>query len=150
MKISNIERFSLTHELLKTLADWNDSWSYPILGPCAARIVGFITTPLTSLIDAIAHSILFVGKTITGVVISPYNFIVKHFFDSKYLAPSELEIGSALIHLAVATRCFPSILAVPLITLISPNFAEYIADPARMFMSDIELLAEAFAPLAKV
>lgn len=122
LQFSKLESLSVTNELNKKLYKLHSNEKHPVMGSLAARTIGFIATPLTSLIDATVHSVFFVGKTASLVFIVPYNFVAKRI-DTKYMAPEELQFSSALVHLARVAESLFNVILMPLLVLNSPNKA---------------------------
>lgn len=123
--ISNtyLERFSCTSELLEKTQKWENDPKHTTLGPLGARTVGVIATPFTSIIDAIVHSILCVGKATTGVFFSFYNKCIATHLNPKYRAPRDLELSSALIHLSRVVDNLARAVILPVLMLLDPTRA---------------------------
>jgi hypothetical protein len=112
---TKLETFTVTSKLTEILDQWNQTNS--IGRQLGARVVGFIATPLTSLVDTVMHAALFAAKTVTGVVITPINIILKN---PKLL---DFELSSALVHLARTTESLFHIAILPFIALVNPSKA---------------------------
>lgn len=134
MELSQIEKLNVTYELSHALAEWDKSSRNPFFGLIGSRVVGVIATPITGLIDALAHLIIAAMKLVTGVFISPYNFLAR-CFEEKYTAPADLELSSACIHLFLA---FKSLIFIPIVSItsgFSPELASQNADSRIIFKS---------------
>lgn len=118
--LSKLENASLTAELTKSLYSWTLNEEHPGLGNFGAKTIGFMTTPLTSLIGAIVHAYLFVGTAVTGLFISTYNMIARQI-DTNYLAPTDLEFSSSLIHLSRVIGSLFEAVILPFIMLFDPE-----------------------------
>jgi len=121
-QMTKVENFSLTGLLTDELHKWSHNTEQPVLGQLGARGVGVIATPLASLIDTIVHLHIFVGKTLTGIFITPYNIVILQV-NPKYAAPSDLELASALIHLTLTITSLFNTVILPLIILLDPCLA---------------------------
>ncbi|MFQ5729966.1 MAG: hypothetical protein ACE5GN_06365 [Waddliaceae bacterium] len=119
-ELSKLEKGGVTCELTAKLHLWNHSKKHPTLGALGARVVGFISTPVTSAVDTVAHGLFFVGKTVTGVFVSPYNFMARKI-QTKYEAPKDLEISSALVHLSRAVGSLFNVALLPFVMLMNPS-----------------------------
>lgn len=134
MELTQIEKLNVTYELSHTLAEWERHSLNPFFGLMGSRIIGVIATPVTGIIDVLAHLIIAIMKFVTGVFISPYNFLASRI-DEKYTAPADLEISSACMHLFLA---FKSLVFIPIISLtagFSPKLASQNADSRIIFNS---------------
>lgn len=134
MELSQIEKLSVTYELTHSLAEWDKSSRNPFMGMIGSRVVGVLATPIAGIIDALAHLVIAAVKFVTGLFISPYNFIAG-FIDIKYKAPADLELSSAAIHLFLA---FKSIVFIPIVAVtagFSPELASQNADSRIIFRS---------------
>ena len=134
MELTRIEKISVTYELSYALSEWEKSSRDPVFGIIGSRVVGVLATPITSIIDAVAHLAIAIMKLVTGIFVSPYNFLAR-YFDEKYTAPGDLELSSACIHLFLA---FKSLVFVPVLCItagFSPELASQNADSRIIFRS---------------
>jgi hypothetical protein len=136
MELTQIEQLNVTYALSYSLAEWEKSSEHPFFSLIGSRVVGVIATPITGLIDAVAHVIIAGMKFVTGVFISPYNFLARCFgVNEKYIAPADLELSSACTHLFLA---FKSLVFIPIVSVtaaFSPDLASENADSRIIFRS---------------
>lgn len=127
-RLSDLESGGITLELARELRKWGRNNNDPALGKLGARLVGFIATPATAALDAVAHSLFFVGKLYLGLILAPYHFAAAKI-NVKTAVNHDLEIGSALVHLARAIDSLFRIAYLPLLILCNPDkgfaFADY-------------------------
>ncbi len=134
MELSQIEKLNVTYELSHTLAEWEKSSRNQVFGIIGSRVVGVIATPITGIIDVLAHLIIASLKFVSGIFVSPYNFFAR-CIDEKYTAPADLELSSASIHLFLAFKSFVFIPIVSITAGFSPELASYNADSRIIFRS---------------
>lgn len=134
MELSQIERFNATYKLSHALVEWEKSSAYPILSGIGARAVGSVVTPIAGIIDVIAHLVLAAIKFVTGIFITPYNFIAKSCCN-KYMAPADLELSSACTHLFLSLKSLVFIPVVSLTAGFCPELASQNADSRIIFRS---------------
>lgn len=134
MELSQIEKFNVTYKLSHALVEWERSSDSKVLVGIGSRVVGLISTPITGIIDGLAHLVIAAMKLVTGVFISPYNFLAR-CFDERYTAPADLELSSACVHLFLA---FKSVIFIPIVSITSgfcPELASQNADSRIIFGS---------------
>lgn len=137
MGLTKTEGYSALHEVMSEISAWSRPHDCPMGRAVGGRFFVVIVTPIFSIMDVCLHTILALGKTLTGIIVTPYNAIVlciatEH--PEEYRAPSDLELTSALIHLLVVVK---SVLFIPVIMisgLFSPELAARNADPASVFL----------------
>jgi hypothetical protein len=121
-QLTDLERFSLTAHLNYQLGKL-DQIDYLLIGKCASRIIGFVTIPFTALADSCAHLTLGSGKLCTGLIVSPYNFLVESS-RPDYKIAKDFEISSAFIHLVRVIESLVFTVLLPFICLLNPARAE--------------------------
>ncbi|MBA2369455.1 MAG: hypothetical protein H0V82_10595 [Candidatus Protochlamydia sp.] len=119
--LTDFEKFSLTRPYLNELSKINNS-SYAISGPLASRIIGLATLSLTSLADAFVHSAACIGVSLTGVIVSPYNFLAFAFYP-EYSKSEDYEFSSSLVHLMMSVECVFNAVILPFMCLLNPDRA---------------------------
>lgn len=119
------ERLDWTAQFTQKLEEMNQSYT---LGAVSSRIAGFVCIPFVSLAEAVAHASLTVGKTCTGLVVSPWNCLANTCFPEKSL-PQNLEFSSALIHLILAIECIVNAVLLPFVCLLYPSRADAWMNP---------------------
>ena len=115
MSFTRLENFTVTGKLTEKMVQWNHSDS--IILQLGSRLVGFTFSLITSVIDAQFHSFVFVGKSLTGIVITPVNAFLKN--------PNleEFELSSAFVHLIRAVQSLFQTAVLPFIILLDPEKA---------------------------
>lgn len=134
MALTQIEKISVTYELLCALSEWDRFARNPLFGILGSRVVGVLATPITGIIDGVVHLVIAAMKLVSGIFVSPYNFIVKRI-NEKYAAPGDLELSSACLHLFLA---FKSLVFIPVVCItagFSPELASQNADSRIIFRS---------------
>ncbi|CRX37444.1 hypothetical protein [Estrella lausannensis] len=126
-ELTRCESFGLAQGLTKTLDAWDQSQNHPVIGKVGARVIGVMVTPVASVIDAIAHLILFGSKLVVATVLLPYNFIATLFIPSIAL-PKDLEISSSLVHLTRTAESVIGIVTLPVMCIFDPGRASLIAN----------------------
>lgn len=123
-KLKAIEKLSLTQSFLELIKNQENKLSDEdsIFFRLGLRSIALMTTPLTSLIDVVAHAVFFVGKAATGSAVTPYNRIIQ-LIDPKKAAPKELEWGSSLQHLARSIQSIFNVVMLPLFVLLDFDYA---------------------------
>ncbi len=122
MELSRLEKFSVTYKITRKIACWDTASK----GSLGARVIGCLSTPFTLLIDAIAHSALFVYKLANFY---SHLFTQVHSdmdYEDKYLL-------SAGMHIARAGANLGLLVLVPALCAIYPSGAAYFSDPKTLF-----------------
>jgi len=119
--LTPLENFSLTAPLTAALHLLNHSEKHTVFGPVAARIGGAVSIPFVAIADTFIHAGLTVGKTLTGVFVSPYNCIAA--CTSLPKAPRDLELSSAMIHLMRTVESVFTVAIFPVVCLFNPDRA---------------------------
>jgi hypothetical protein len=119
--LTDFEKFSITRPYLNELSKINNS-SYAISGPIASRIIGIATLPFVSLGDAFLHCIACAGVGMTGIVVSPYNFLAFAFFP-EYSKSEDYEFSSSLVHLMMTVESLFNAAILPFLCLLNPDRA---------------------------
>ncbi|MBA3236800.1 MAG: hypothetical protein H0T62_00420 [Parachlamydiaceae bacterium] len=116
------ERLDWTAHFMQQVEETNRS-SDSIFESVSTRVAGSVGILFVSLGEAAAHALLTVGKTLTGIVVSPYNCLADTCFPERS-APQDLELSSALIHLISTIECIFTATILPFVCLMNPSRAD--------------------------
>lgn len=119
--LTDFEKFSITRPYLNELSRLNNS-AYAFSGPLASRIIGIATLSLASLADALLHSVACFGVGMTGIIVSPFNFLAFAFFP-EYSRSENFELSSSLVHLMMSVESLFNAAILPFLCLLNPDRA---------------------------
>jgi hypothetical protein len=97
--LNRISTFNLT-DLVNNKLYTISPQSLDKIGRMGIHVIGAIATSVTAIIDTIYHTILGAFTFVTGLVVTPYNFIAGAI-NNNYKAPYELELSASIIHLSL-------------------------------------------------
>ncbi len=117
---NKMKNFSSTGALTEKIHSWNQSKKHNVVGPFGARIIGVIATPVTSVIDGVVHLIFATATLTTGVIVFPYNLVVKPF-SKKYAVSEAFELRAFAVHLHHAIGHIGNMVPLTIIVLLNPT-----------------------------
>ncbi len=126
-------RFFITPLLSEKLKNLNETSKVEVLAKIAARILGAVILPLALLGDAAIQASLVLGKTATGIIVSPIVLIGE--LSTPDWQPSKtvknLQISASVVRLCYTVQCVFSAAIIPFICLYSPSKAHDFIDKLR-------------------